>query len=146
MTNVFLQTIDGKTQRTFAFTCGDKKVQDSSFIEGMKKDFIAARSVHSALSTVSGTDLYNVNCFMVNNHTATQMTDWVKKAIETGSLLVILFHGVGGGNSLDVSLEDHRKFLEYLRQEQDKIWIAPMVTVASYLRDIQNSQKKLYGQ
>jgi hypothetical protein len=69
------------------------------------------------------------------------MTDWVKKAIETGSLLVILFHGVGGGNSLDVSLDDHRKFLEYLRQEQDKIWIAPMVTVASYLRDIQNSQK-----
>ncbi|HEY8968745.1 MAG TPA: polysaccharide deacetylase family protein, partial [Puia sp.] len=32
MTNVFLRALDGNTQRTFAFTCGDMKIGDSSFI------------------------------------------------------------------------------------------------------------------
>jgi sialate O-acetylesterase len=32
MTNLFLQALDGKTKRTFAFTCGDMKIGDSSFI------------------------------------------------------------------------------------------------------------------
>src|SRR5947208_3647479 len=36
MTNVFLQALDGKTKRTFAFTCGDMKIGDSSFIDPMK--------------------------------------------------------------------------------------------------------------
>ena len=31
MTNVFLNAIDGKTKRTFAFTCGDMKIADSSY-------------------------------------------------------------------------------------------------------------------
>jgi len=38
MTNVFLQALDGKTTRTFAFTCGDMKIGDSSFIYAMKDD------------------------------------------------------------------------------------------------------------
>ena len=45
MTNVFLQALDGKTKRTFAFTCGDMKIGDSSFIYAMKNDFVAARAV-----------------------------------------------------------------------------------------------------
>ena len=45
MTNVFLQSLDGKTKRTFAFTCGEMKIGDSSFINAMKKDFVAARAV-----------------------------------------------------------------------------------------------------
>ena len=45
MTNLFLQALDGKTKRTFAFTCGDMKIGDSTFINAMKNDFVAARAV-----------------------------------------------------------------------------------------------------
>jgi sialate O-acetylesterase len=134
MTNIFLQALDGKTKRTFAFTCGDMKIGDSSFINQMKNDFVAARAVRNEMHTIDKIDLYNVDCYMVNNNTAEEMIGWVKKAVETNSLLVILFHGVGGGNGLNVSLPNHRKFLFYLKQNEKDIWITPMIEVAEYIK------------
>ncbi len=137
MANTFLQTLDGKTKRTFAFTCGDMKVQDSFFINGMKNDLVAARAVRGEMHRLDQIDLYNVDCYMVNNHTAEQLIGWVKKAVETNSLLVILFHGVGGGNSLDVSLPAHREFLQYLKQNEKDLWVAPMIELADFIKERQ---------
>jgi len=133
MTNVFLQSLDGKTKRTFAFTCGDSKVADSAFINGMKKDFVAARSVRNEMHQINEVDLYNVDCYVVNNASFIDMKQWVDKAMQTNALLVILFHGVGGGNSLNVSLDDHRKILSYIKQNQKNIYNAPMLEVAEYI-------------
>lgn len=141
MTNVFLQALDGKVKRTFAFTCGDMKIGDSSFINAMKKDFVAARAVRNEMHQLNKIDLYNVDCYMVNNNTAEEMIAWVKKAIETNSLLVILFHGVGGGNGLDVSLPNHRQFLTYLKQHQNDIWIPTMLEAAEYINKQQPSSQ-----
>ncbi|HSC53268.1 MAG TPA: polysaccharide deacetylase family protein [Phnomibacter sp.] len=139
MTNVFLQALDGKTKRTFAYTCGDMVVADSFFMNGMHNDFVAARAVRNEMHTIDKIDLYNVDCYMVNNHTAAQMQAWVEQAKKTNSLLVILFHGVGGGNGLNVSQEEHRKFLLWLKKQQKDIWIAPMLDVATY---VQQKQKR----
>jgi sialate O-acetylesterase len=49
-------------------------------------------------------------------------------------LLVILFHGVGGGNGLDVSVSAHRQLLTYLSWHKKDIWVAPMVEVATYIK------------
>lgn len=134
MTNLFLQALDSKTKRTFAFTCGDMKVEDSAFINGMKNDFVAARAVRDEMHKINEVDLYNVDCYMVNNHSFEQMKVWVDKAIQTNSLLVILFHGVGGGNGLDVSLENHRKILAYIKQQEKDILIAPMLETAEHIK------------
>lgn len=134
MTNLFLQALDGKTKRTFAFTCGDMKIGDSSFINAMKNDFVAARAVRNQMHKIQEIDLLNLDCYMVNGETGTQMIDWVRKAAETNSLLVILFHGVGGGNALNVSLPAHREFLQYLKKNEKDIWIAPMLDVAEYIK------------
>jgi sialate O-acetylesterase len=133
MTNLFLQSLDGKTQRTFAFTCGDMKIADSAFINGMKKDFVAARAVRNEMHKINEVDLYNVDCYMVNNNSFEEMKTWVDKAIQTNSLLVILFHGVGGGNGLDVSIENHRKILRYIKQKEKDIYVAPMLDVAKHI-------------
>jgi sialate O-acetylesterase len=133
MTNVFLQALDGKTKRTFAFTCGDMKIGDSSFINAMKNDFVAARAVRAQMHKINEIDLLNVDCYMVNGETGAQLIEWAKKAMETSSLLVILFHGVGGGNSLNVSLPAHREFLQYLKKNEKDIWIVPMVEVADFV-------------
>jgi sialate O-acetylesterase len=65
------------------------------------------------------------------------MIEWVKKAAETNSLLVILFHGVGGGNGLNIAVPEHRAFLNYLKQNENNIWIAPMIEVAQYVKEWQ---------
>jgi peptidoglycan-N-acetylglucosamine deacetylase len=142
MTNVFLETLDGKKKRTFAYTCGDMKINDSSFIDPLKNDFVAARGVRGELNNINTVNLYNVDCFVVNNNTADQMEAWVKKAEETNSLLVILFHGVGGGNSLNVTVNEHSKFVHFLKQNQKDIWIAPMIDVAEYIKTYQEQKKK----
>lgn len=134
MTNLFLQALDGKTKRTFAFTCGDMKIGDSSFINAMRTDFVAARAVRNEMHKINEIDLYNVDCYMVNNHSFEQMKEWVDKAIQTNSLLVILFHGVGGGNALNVSLPAHRDILKYIKQKEKEIWIAPLVDVAEFIK------------
>jgi peptidoglycan/xylan/chitin deacetylase (PgdA/CDA1 family) len=138
MNNVFLQALDGKTKRTFAYTCGDMKVGDSSFIGQLKNDFIAARAVRAEMHTIDQVDLYNTDCYYVNGQTAEQMIEWVKQAVKTKSLLVILFHGVGGGNSLNVLIPEHRKFLQYLQQNEKELWIAPMIEVAEYVKKYQS--------
>lgn len=141
MTNTFLQALDGKTKRTFAFTCGDMKIGDSSFIQPLRNDFVAARAVRNEMHKVNEIDLYNVDCYMVNGHSAEQMIGWVKKAIANQSLLVLLFHGVGGGNGLDVAIPEHRKLLQFLKQNEKDIWIAPMVEVAENIKTWQSKNK-----
>lgn len=146
MTSVFLQALDGKTKRTFAFTCGDMKIGDSSFINAMKGDFAAARAVRNQMHKINEIDLYNVDCYMVNGESGAQLIEWAKKAMQTNSLLVILFHGVGGGNSLNVSLDAHREFLQFLKQNEKDIMIAPMITVAEHIKEWQARDKTARAQ
>lgn len=139
-TNLLLQSMDGKTRRTFAFPCSDTKIGDSAYIAPLRTDFVAARAVRNEIHRIDSVDLYDIDCFMVNNHTAEQMIGWVKEAINKQGLLVILFHGVGGGNGLDVTLPDHRRFLQYLRQVEREIWVAPLLDVADHVRMYQQRE------
>jgi sialate O-acetylesterase len=134
MTNLFLQSLDGKTSRTFAFTCGDMKIGDSLFINAIKDDFVAARAVRNEMHKINEIDLYNVDCYMVNNHSFDQMKEWVDKAMQSNTLLVILFHGVGGGNSLNVDLQAHRQLLQYLKTNAKDIWTTTMIETAEFIK------------
>lgn len=136
--NTLLYAIDGKSIRTFAFPCSDLTVNDTPYINGLKNELIAARAVRNRLSDIDSIDVYNINCFMVNGESGEQLIDWVKKAEANGKLLVILFHGVGGGHSLNVSLTAHHQLLQYLKQHQKDIWVAPMLSVVQYI----NQRKK----
>jgi len=44
-----------------------------------------------------------------------------------------LFHGVGGGKPLNVSIQEHQELLKYLKAKE-MIWIAPMLDVAKYIK------------
>ena len=134
VTNTLLQAIDGKTERTFAFPCGDLKVDTISFYPSVENEFVGARGVGEGLLSIKNTDLNNINCFAINGQSGDYMIGLVKKAMESNTLLVFLFHGVGGEHNLNVSLEAHRQLVRYLKQHENKIWIAPMVDVAKYIR------------
>lgn len=139
-TNLLLQSMDGKTKRTFAFTCGDTKVHDSSFGGMIQNDFAALRGVRGQMHPLSRVNLTDVDCYVVNHHSAEQLMAWVDEAIQSNSLLVVLFHGVGGGNGLDVGISEHSRFLHYLSQKQNEVWVAPMVEVADYVKAEQAKQ------
>lgn len=132
-TNVLLTAIDGKTKRTFAYPCGDMKIHDTSFYTGLQRDFVAARGVVGRLDTLGKVNLDNVDCFAMNGQTADQMIALVKQAMRTHTLLVFLFHGVGGGHNMNVGLHEHSELLHFIKDNEKEIWVAPMVEVAEYI-------------
>ena len=136
--NTMLKAIDGKSKRTFAYPCGDMKIADSFYLNGMKNEFVAARGVRGAMPSVQEVDLYNINCFGINGQSGVELVQLVKQAIDKNRLLVFLFHGVGGEHSLNVSLEAHRELLAFLSQHKNEIWIAPMIEVSEYIRSKQH--------
>ena len=141
MTNIFLQALDGKTERTFAYPCGDMKIGDTAYMDSMHNDFVAARAVREQMHTIDKINLYDVDCYAMNNATAEQMIQLVQQAVQTNTLLVFLFHGVGGEHSINVSLDAHNKLLHYLKQHENEIWIAPMIDVANYVKAYQSKTK-----
>jgi oligosaccharide reducing-end xylanase len=133
-TNDLLKAIDGRSVRTFAYPCGDLKIGDTLFYDSLKNDFAAARGTTFSLETAEKIDLSDIHCYGINGQNADYMISLVKQAIGSRRLLVFLFHGVGGGHSINVGLEDHRRLIRFLKEHESEIWIAPMVDVASYLR------------
>jgi sialate O-acetylesterase len=59
----------------------------------------------------------------------------VKKAMEDHALLVFLFHGVGGEHNLNVSLPAHRELLQFLKQQEDKIWVTTTLEAGCHIRN-----------
>jgi peptidoglycan-N-acetylglucosamine deacetylase len=135
--NVMLKALEGSDERTFAYTCGDITAGDSVFVGLIKNDFISARTVKAKMEQIDQTDLFDVGAFMMMDHTGQQMIDLVKKAEETHSLIVFLFHGVGGEHSINVSTEAHSQLLHYLKDHEKDIWVAPFIDVTKYIRDYQ---------
>lgn len=133
--NAILKKIDGQTKRTFAYPCGDLTINDTPYINYLKKDFIAARGTTPEMLSIDKIDLYNIGCYGIDGpQQASKMLSLVNQAMEKGALLVFLFHGVGGGHNLNVALEEHSQLLHYLKQHEQDIWIAPFIEVASFIK------------
>ncbi|MBN1820095.1 MAG: polysaccharide deacetylase family protein [Prolixibacteraceae bacterium] len=136
--NTLLKAVDGKDKRTFAYTCGDREVEGQLFYDLLKDEFIGARGVYSEMNDPENTDLNNINSFMINGESGEELINLVKKAQNSGSLLVFLFHGVGGEHDLNVSLPAHRKLLLYLSENRNNIWTGTMAEAAVQVADFQN--------
>ncbi|MBO0359037.1 polysaccharide deacetylase family protein [Hymenobacter sp. BT186] len=135
--NTLLAAIDGKTARTFAYPCGDLQIGGVRFYDQLQNDFVGARGVTGGLQTAAQIDLTNIDAYSINGQSAEYMLDLVKKAQQSHTLLVFLFHGVGGGHALNVDLQAHRQLLRYLKAHEKDIWVAPMVEVAEKVKAYQ---------
>jgi peptidoglycan-N-acetylglucosamine deacetylase len=136
ITNTLLKAIDGKDKRTFAYPCGDLTIGGNFFYKDLTNDFVAARGVKGNLVQPQTANLDDIDSYFIYNHDAAYMIDLVKKAIETKSLVVFLFHGVGGGHAINVDRKEHTKLLQYLKQYEKELWVGTMVDVAEYIRKV----------
>ena len=134
VTNTLLQAIDGKTERSFAYPCGDLNVGGVTFYDSLRNEFAGARGVQAGIQSLDSINLDNINSFYINGHSSAYMIELVKKAMESHSLLVFMFHGVGGEHNINVSTEAHSQLVHYLKQHENEIWVAPMVDVAKFVK------------
>ncbi len=139
ITNTLLQAIDGNTERTFAYPCGDSFIDTINYYTQVQDEFVGARGVKSGMQKIKEIDLNDINCYAINGNTAEYMINLVKEALKSKTLLVFLFHGVGGEHSINVSLEAHQQLIHYIAQHQNEIWNAPLVEVARYIKEKQTN-------
>lgn len=132
--SALLNSIDNKSRRSFAYTCGDNKVGGISIESSLKRDFSAARGVSRGINRRENLQLHNLLAYSVAGQTSAQLEDEVKKALSNNGLLVFLFHGVGGDHGLNIDREQHRRFIEYLNENRKNLWVAPLVEVAEFLQ------------
>src|SRR5919202_5754864 len=83
MTNTLLQALDGKTQRTFAYPCGDTKIGNVEYFDSVKKEFVAARGVQSEMHKVTEINLANVDSYAMNGQSGEDMIAPVQQAMHT---------------------------------------------------------------
>jgi peptidoglycan/xylan/chitin deacetylase (PgdA/CDA1 family) len=134
MTNVLLKTLDGKTERTFAYPCADTRAGGQSYIGAITDDFVAARGVDDKLIPFGQFDFYKTACYSIAGQDANYMIDIVKKGMKEKALVVLLFHGVGGEHGLNVENKEHQKLVAFLKQNQKDIWVTTFIDAMKFAK------------
>ncbi len=144
MANTFLKAIDGKDKRTIAFPCGDRFINDSSYVPSIRSEFIGARGGDGAqFGNIESIELFNIGAIGIDDkYTGGQLTDIVKKALATNTLVVFCFHGVGGEHRTNIALSKHNELARFLKENEKDIWVTTMVEVTEYVNKYQEREAK----
>ena len=142
--NTFLQALDGKKTRTFAYPCTDMYAGGLSF-----KDSVA----HYATAARGGSyeppvplnpldiDIYNVPAWGPNNNSSNDLIAYIKSILEKGTLGAFIFHGVGE-NPMIVSKENHETMLKFLDAHRNEIWVTTFQEATDYLISYRQRNKQ----
>jgi peptidoglycan/xylan/chitin deacetylase (PgdA/CDA1 family) len=133
--NILLYSIDGKTDRTYAYTCGQTEFGGVDIIDTLRSSglFLAARgSGGGVIDDFTSMDLFHVSSGGYEGMSGKEMIDYVKKAEQKGGLAVFTLHGVGG-QYLNVSREAHRELLQYLDAHRERYWVATFRQIINHV-------------
>ncbi|MEZ5104934.1 MAG: polysaccharide deacetylase family protein [Draconibacterium sp.] len=131
--NTLLKAVDGKAKRTYAFTCSDFEAGDFDFSGEVEKLFVAARLDGPVPESMKGYNIYKAPSWGVNNPSADELISYINEARENGTIAVFMFHSVGGGY-LNVGAEEHRKLLEYLKENEVDFYNSTFMEVMEYIK------------
>lgn len=132
--NALLEATDGKTKRTLACPCGDTKVGDSSYLYRLKNSFVAMRDGTPDANDVNGFGGVIIQWMGPAENSGEQLIAAVKKAMDSNALLIFVFHGVGGEHAINVSSKAHSELLQFLKQNESQVWVAPFIDIAEYIK------------
>lgn len=131
--NSFLQSIDGKTDRTLSLPCSVALAGGKDYTYALR----ASRLIRYVRTGVPDggvvSDPAMLDPFSVPSRsfpesvTAEQLIAFVKDVQAKGGMGVFMFHGVGGDYLIN-SAEAHQGLMNYLKAHPE-IWVAPFQTV-----------------
>ena len=132
--NTWLQSLDGKTRRTFTPPCLDMKAGGQDFVAALKPHFVAFRAAGPGLLTdTTQLDPYAMPVYFVEGWTGEQLIALVEKAASQHAMVSLLFHGVGAEH-LSVTREAHDQLLDHLAKHKARFWTDTMVTLSESAR------------
>jgi hypothetical protein len=98
------------------------------------RHFVAGRALGETANDPARCDLYCLWSHPVERHTGAAMVGLAEQAAAEGRWTVLTFHGVHEGH-LSVAEGDLHELCAFLDRHRDRIWTAPLATVARRVRD-----------
>lgn len=134
--NTLLKAIDGKEERSFGFTCSNYVAGGVDFTDKIRNLFGAARCDGPIPETMLNYDIYKTPSWGVDSPTSEELIAYVEKAKEKGTIAVFMFHSVGGGY-LNVGADEHRKLMQYIKENGDEFYCDSFLEVMKYIKQNQ---------
>ena len=142
--NTFLQALDGKKIRTFAYPCTDMYAGGLSFKDSVAHYATAARGGSYEPPEAPNPldiDIYNVPAWGPNNNSSKELIAYIKTILEKGTLGAFIFHGIGE-QPMIVSEEDHETMLKFLDAHRNEIWVTTFQEATDYLISYRQRNKQ----
>ena len=132
--NTWLQSLDGRTRRTFTPPCLDMQAGGQDFVAALKPHFVAYRAAGPGIVTdTASLDPYAMPVYFVEGWTGEQLIALVEKAAAQHALVSLLFHGVGAEH-LSVTREAHDQLLDHLAKNKARFWTDSFVSIMENAR------------
>lgn len=59
----------------------------------------------------------------------------LERILDTNGWVIYTFHGVGpGAHDLFIDLSEHTRLLDFLKENRERIWTAPVIDVVNHLK------------
>ncbi|HEY1132648.1 MAG TPA: polysaccharide deacetylase family protein [Roseateles sp.] len=132
--NTWLQSLDGRTRRTFTPPCLDMQAGGQDFAAALRPQFVAYRAAGPGLVTdTAQLDPYAMPVYFVEGMNGAQLIDIVEQAAAKGAVVSLLFHGVGAEH-LSVTREAHDQLLDHLARNKARFWTDSFVNIMENAR------------
>ncbi len=133
--NTLLQAVDGRSLRTYAYTCSDTTAGSVPYTGVLRPLFPAARGGEDRVIVrdLRALDLHHVTSWMVADVTGDDLIAFIKEAVDAGGLAVIMFHGIGGGHRINVDRQAHQTLLDWLDRNRKSVWTDTFLHVTSHI-------------
>lgn len=144
--NNFLFAIDGKTKRTYAYPCHIKELGDGYYVDSLAESglYTAARNgVAPELKDIKKLNPFDVPSLSLKDSEDLEIAKlYVEQAIENKTLAVFCIHGVGG-EYIVLSRKKHQEIIQYVKDREDDVWVAPLEEIMTYYKAEMNRINKL---
>ncbi len=132
--NTLLKAIDGKTERTFGYTCSNFIAGGEDFSDDIEELFVGARCDAPIPETMDGYNVYKTPSKGVQNFTSEELIAYANEAKDKGTIAIFMFHSVGGGY-LNVGAEEHRALLKYIEENKDDFFTGTFMETMKYIKE-----------
>ena len=134
--NTLLKAIDGKTERSYGYTCSHFVANGVDFTDSIKNIFVAARCDGPIPEIMDGYKTWKTPSSMSVDPEIDDLIAKVEEAKAKGTIVVFMFHNVGGGY-LNTAADVHKQLLQYVSENSDDLYSDSFINVMKYVKDNQ---------
>lgn len=138
--NQALSLVDGRQERTYGNTCFDNFIgpeTDPICLEPIIAQVFAAARGENTMRPVEFDPLNfnNLGTVWSDRRSFGDFALDFARILDTNGWVIYTFHGVGeGSHELFIDLVEHTRLLEFLRDNRERIWTAPVIDVVNHLK------------